>query len=131
MKAVDLTNDELVKMYVQLRDRRSARKKEFEAADSDDKSKQDKIGAVLLQRYNAQGIESARTQFGTAFKEKVSFSSIADKEAVRSFVTESGLWDLVTIGPNKAGIKQYIDEHGDVPRGFNWREEVEIRVRRA
>ena len=67
--------------YVQLRDRRTVRKKEFQRADNVDKEKLEKIDAVLLQRYQEAGNESARTQYGTAYKTTVSYASVAEKDA--------------------------------------------------
>ena len=127
-KVSELTNDELVKLIVQLRDRRAQRKKE----DDGDKSKIDKISGILLSRYREMGIESARTKFGTAFKQTVGHGSISDRDIVRSMIANNpDNWALVTLLPNKTGIKQYIEEHGDLPPGFNWYEEVELRVNRA
>ena len=80
-KVSEKANDELVNRYVQLRDRRTVRKKEFERADNVDKEKLEKIEAVLLQRYQEAGIESARTQYGTAYKATVSYASVAEKDA--------------------------------------------------
>ena len=37
----DLNNEQLVKVYIQLRDRRSARKRAYEMEDEDDKTKQE------------------------------------------------------------------------------------------
>ena len=127
-KVADLTNDELVRLIVQFRDRRAQRKKE----DDEDKSKIKKISGLLLQRYREMGIESARTKYGTAFKQTVGHGSIADRDIVRSMIADNpDNWALVTLMPNKGGITQYIEEHGDLPPGFNWYEEVELRVNRA
>lgn len=128
----DLSNDELVLLYIQLRDKRASRKKEFEMADGADKAKQEKIEDILLVRYREMGIESARTKHGTAFKQKVGHASIADREVLRQQIADDpDNWALVTILPNKAGIKAYIEEHGDLPPGINWSEEYELRVTRA
>ena len=75
MKVTALPNDELVKFYIELRDRRAARKKTYVTEDDADKVKQEYIEGVLLQRYNAAGIESARTMYGTAFKSKLTTAS--------------------------------------------------------
>ena len=40
----DLNNEELVKLYIALRDRRSTRKRAYEMEDESDKGKQEKIG---------------------------------------------------------------------------------------
>jgi hypothetical protein len=32
---------------------------------------------------------------------------------------------------SKAAVEQYKDEHGNLPPGINWREEITINVRRS
>jgi|APGre2960657373_1045057.scaffolds.fasta_scaffold59708_1 hypothetical protein len=130
-KVSEMPNDELVNIYVQLRDRRTVRKKEFEMVDNKDKEKLEKIEAVLLQRYQEAGIESARTQYGTAYKTTVAYASVADKDAFFNHVKEKEAYELLDVRCNKTGVQQYIDEHDDLPPGINWREEVHIRVQRA
>ncbi len=131
MKVSELSNDELVKVYVQLRDRREQRKTEFKAADSADESKQEKIEAILLARYQEQGIESARTQYGTAYKAKEGYASVADKDALWQYVNEHNARALLTITANRKEVRAHIDEYGELPPGVNWREEIRIRVNRA
>ena len=49
--------EKLVDMYIQLRDRRSQRKKDFEESDSSDKAYQDKIEGVLMAHFNENGVD--------------------------------------------------------------------------
>ena len=130
-KASELTTDELVQHFVQLRDRRAVRKKAFETEDVADKSKQEKIEGILLQRYTEAGIESARTQHGTAYKSKVGYASIADWDAFKDYVIENNAWELLSHGANKVAVQQHIDANSALPPGLNWREEIHIRVQRA
>jgi hypothetical protein len=127
MKASELATDELVKFYVQLRDRRATRKKENE----EDKKKQESIEGILLARYAAAGIESARTQYGTAYKQKVSFVSIADWDSFKGYVEENKAWELLIHGANKTAVQQHIDANGELPPGLNWREEIHINVQKS
>lgn len=57
----DLNNEELVKLYIALRDRRSTRKRAYEMEDESDKGKQEKIEGILLHRFQEGGMESVRT----------------------------------------------------------------------
>ena len=76
----DLNNEQLVKVYIQLRDRRSARKRAYEMEDEDDKSKQEKIEGILLHRFQEDGIESCKTSSGTAYKSVRTSASVADPD---------------------------------------------------
>jgi hypothetical protein len=129
--ASELATDELVQVFVQLRDRRSTRKKAFENEDNDDKAKLERIEGILLERYSAAGIESARTQHGTAYKSKVGYASIADWDAFKDYVIKNDAWELLSHGANKVAVQQHIDANSTLPPGLNWREEVHIRVQRA
>ena len=68
MKLSEARTADLAKIYIQLRDRRAQRKAKYDAEDADDKAKQERIEADLLRRFNEEGIESVRTEFGTAYK---------------------------------------------------------------
>lgn len=130
-KVSELTDDELVKLYVQLRDRRAEAKKAWENQDEDMKAKQGKIEGLLLARFNERGIESARTVAGTAFKAKSEFASVADKDAFFNFIKENDAFEFLESRCNKTAIRQYIETNNDLPPGINWREEIHIQVRRA
>lgn len=126
-----LGNDELVKLYVQLRDRRTVRKKEFEAADEQDKAKLERIEGVLLVRFNESGSESVRTKEGTAYKHKSTYASVGDRDAFVGYVKATQDFELMDVRANKTAIQQHLEASGDLPPGINWREEIHIRVNRA
>ena len=127
MKVSALPNDELVKFYIALRDKSLQLKKERD----DLKAKQDKIEGVLLQRYQEQGIESARTPYGTAYKTVVHSASVADRDAFMNHVKENDAYELMEVRCSKESVQQYINEHGELPPGVNWYSEVHIRVQRS
>lgn len=131
MKVEEVPNDKLVDLYVQLRDRRAQRKKVFELQDAADKVKQESIEGALLIRFQHDGSESVRTAYGTAFKSLVNYASVADRDTFMGHVKEHDAFELLDVRCNKVGVKQYIDEHGTVPPGVNWRSELHIRVQRS
>lgn len=131
MKVTALPNDELVKYYIELRDRRATRKKTYETENNADKVKQEYIEGVLLQRYNAAGIESARTAYGTAFKSKQTTASVGDKDVFMNHVKQNSAFELLEVRCSKEAVEQYITEHKELPPGVNWREEIHIRVQRS
>ena len=130
-KASDLAVDELVKFYVALRDRRSVRTKAYDLADAEDKAKLEKLEGRLLSLFAASGVESTRTQFGTAYKTKVAYASLGDKDAFMQHVREHQAFDLLDIRVSKTNVQQHLAEGEELPPGVNWREEVHIRVNRA
>lgn len=127
----DLTDAALVELYIKLRDRRSARKREYDISDADDKAKQEKIEANLLRRFNESGAESVRTAYGTAYKEVKTSVTCPDREAFFDFIREHELFDLLEARPSRTVVQQYFEAHGDYPPGLNINRAVTITVRRS
>jgi hypothetical protein len=127
----DLRNDELVQLYIALRDQVAKEKAEFEASVADKKAKMDKIEGILLHRFNETGDESVRTKFGTAYRTTKKFASVADWDALLGFIREKEAWELLTRAVNKAVVEQYIAANDELPPGVSWREEVALGFRRS
>lgn len=122
---------ELVQKYIEIRDAREERKRAYNEADASDKAKQEKIEAKLLEVFQQSGIESLRTDAGTAYTTSRTTASVADKEAFMAFVTEKQEWPLLEVRAAKTAVEQYKDANGDLPPGINWRSEVVVNIRRS
>lgn len=129
---MSLNKAEVVGAYIKLRDRRAQRKAEYEAADAEDKEKQDKIEAYLLKEFNESGVDSIKTEFGTAYKSSRLSITTADKEAFfMNWVVPNQAWEFLDIKPNKTAVQQYKSVHEDIPPGLNWSETLEVKIRRS
>ena len=127
----DLNNEELVKLYIALRDRRSTRKRAYEMEDESDKGKQEKIEGILLHRFQEGGMESVRTAHGTAYKGTKTSCSCADRQMFFEFVKDNELFDLLEARPAKTVVDQYVEAHGELPPGINYSQTVVVKVRRG
>jgi hypothetical protein len=123
--------DELVGLYVRLRDKKAEIKGEYDAKIAPIDQKLDKIEAKVLEVMQKVGMDAIRTANGTVYSEVRTSSTTADKAAFLDFVREHDLWQLVDMRPLKSGIKEYIDVNNDLPPGINWREERTVQFRRA
>lgn len=123
--------EELVERYVKLRDAKTRLKAKHgtEMAPLDDAM--DKIEAVILEQFNAQGIESARTVHGTAYKQVRSSASVAEWDPLLAFIRDNDLWHMLEKRVAKAAVEQYRDEHNDLPPGIKWSEEVVVNIRKS
>lgn len=129
---MSLNKAEVVGAYIKLRDRRAQRKAEYEAADAEDKEKQDKIEAYLLKEFNESGVDSIKTEFGTAYKSSRLSITTADKEAFfMNWVVPNQAWEFLDVKPNKTAVQQYKAVHEDIPPGLNWSETLEVKIRRS
>lgn len=132
LKPAEMKDSQLVELYIKVRDRRAQRKAAFDNEDTDDKSRQEKIEAILLVRFEESGLESVRTAAGTAYKSSKTSVAIADKEAFFfDWIIPNKAWEFLDLKANKSSIVEYKKINNDLPPGINWREEVTINVRRS
>lgn len=123
--------DELVSIYVQLRDRRKQRKQDYEADDEKDKLYQEKIEGILLSKMNELGTESLRTEFGTAYKTVSMYTSVADWDALKDHIIKNTAWELLPHAVKKEAVKAYIAANDAPPPGVNVRQVAEVNIRRS
>jgi hypothetical protein len=133
MKLNEAPDDKLVGAYVSIRDDVAAEEAAFKARVKDKKEKLDKIEAEFLRRFGERGAESVRTTHGTAYKLVRTSATVADRGIYTDWILadpESRL-SYLDVRANKKEIEQFKGEHGDIPPGLNWREELTVGFRRA
>lgn len=123
--------EELVEKYIQLRDKKAEISAAFKAKTAKLDAVIEKIEGVLLQQFNELGMESVRTKAGTAYKSTRASATVADWDNVLGFIQRNELWNMLEHRVNKSAVEQFKEEHGDLPPGVNWREEVVVNVRRS
>lgn len=129
---MSLNKADVVKTYIKLRDRRAQRKSEYEAADAADKEKQEKIEAYLLKEFNESGIDSIRTEFGTAYKSSRTSATVADWDAFfTNYVVPNAAWEMLERRVNKTAVEQFKAANEDLPPGINWSETQVVNIRRS
>lgn len=124
---------ELVEKYIQLRDRKSAMKKEYEEKVQKLDLALDKIEGVLLGTFTTAGIDSIKTPFGTAYTAVRTSASVADRDTYFDWVFADPEQRKVFLEAraNKTAVEQFKEVHGELPPGLNWREERVVNIRRS
>ncbi|NVN99281.1 MAG: hypothetical protein HXX17_08155 [Geobacteraceae bacterium] len=122
--------DEIVKTYIQVREKKSQLKAAFEEEQAKYTALQDKLEALILAKFQEMGIESTRTDYGTATATTRSSVSLADPDAFFQFVKENDAFDMIERRPAKAAVEQYKQATGDLPPGLNWSETRVVSIRR-
>ncbi len=122
---------ELVAKYVELRDRKSLYKGEYEAKVAKVEELMGKIEAKLLEVFATTGLESVKTEAGTAYASVRTSASVADKESFLDFVRTKEEWSLLDVRASKLAVEQYIAANEDIPPGVNLRQERVLNVRRS
>lgn len=123
--------NDLVAKYIELRDKKYElkHKYEYQAAQLDDVL--NKIEAKLLEVFDKMGMDSVKTEFGTAYSSTRSSASVADPETFMSFVIENAEWSLLEKRVAKLAVEQYRDANGDLPPGINYRAERVVNIKRS
>jgi phage host-nuclease inhibitor protein Gam len=122
---------EAVALYIQMRDKKAQMKADFEASVAPLNEKMDKLEAKLLDVFNQTGMDSVKTEFGTAYTSTRTSATVADKEAFMEFVKNRDEWALLEVRASKTAVDQYRAEYDDVPPGVSYREERVVNIRRS
>lgn len=128
---MSLKMDELIKKYIQVRSKKSQLKAAYESEVAKYVELQDKIEALLLQKFGEMGMESVRTDEGTAYVSVRSSASVADADAYRTFIRETGNIDMLEMRPSKPAVEQYREATGVLPPGLNWSETRVVNFRKS
>ena len=123
--------DELVAYYIDIRDRKAARKAEYEASIVKLDEALDKIEAKLLTHFNDTGSESVRTEFGTAYKAIHTTASVADRDAFMGFVLENNALELLETRCAKKAVEEFMTVNNEPPPGVNVTRVAKVNFRRS
>lgn len=120
-----------VTLYIQLRDKKAQMKADFDASVAPITEKMDKLEAKLLDVFNKTGMDSVKTESGTAYTTVRVTASIADKSVFMDHVRNNDEWDLLEVRASKTAVEQYKSIHDDLPPGVSIREERVVNIRRS
>lgn len=123
--------DSIIERYIKLRDKKAQMKAAFDASTADINTAMTRCECVILEEINAQGVESVRTEYGTAFKSTATSVTTADGEMFMQFCIANDRLDLLEKRPNKTAVEEYKAANDDLPPGINYRQAVTLNVRRA
>ena len=123
---------EAVTLYIQLRDKKAQMKSDFDASVAPINDKMEKLEAKLLDVFNKTGMDSVKTEHGTAYTAVRTTASVADREAFMEFVKANEEWSLIEVRAAKTAIEQFRDNNDkELPPGINIRSERVVNIRRS
>lgn len=117
---------EVVAQYVALRDQKAQLKKQS----TEIQLEMDKIEVKLLAAFEKVGVDSVKTEYGTAYTSTRTSATVVDKEVFMDYVKERGEWALLEVRAAKLAVDQFKEIHGDIPPGVNWSESVVVNIRK-
>jgi hypothetical protein len=123
--------DDLVSRYIALRDKKAEHKAEYDGKVAKVDELLRRVEGVLLKHFQDTGVESVRTESGTAYTSTRTSAKVADWDSFIGFVRESDSWDMLEHRCAKTVVEEYKNENGDLPPGLNWTSEVTVGIRRS
>lgn len=121
-----------VSLYIKLRDRKAEIKAAMDEQIKPIQEKMDVLEAKLLAAFQSTGVDSVKTESGTAYTAVRTTASIADRDAFMAFVKANEEWSLLEVRAAKVAIEQFrAANDNELPPGVNIREERVVNVRRS
>jgi hypothetical protein len=123
---------DLVAKYIELREKKAQYKAEYDMKVAKLDDVMAKIEVKFLEVFDETGMDSVKTEFGTAYTSTRNTASVADRETFMEFVKAKDEWPLLEVRASKAAVEQYRDSNdGNLPPGINWRSERVVNIRRS
>jgi hypothetical protein len=124
--------DELVTVYIKIRDARDAARKQADEIDADFEEQLDVINQQILEICKETGADSIKTKHGTAIRTIKSRYWTNDWERFYDFMFEHNVPELLERRIHQTNIKQFLEENPDLlPAGLNVDSAYSITVRRS
>lgn len=123
--------EQIVEKYIQLRDRKAQLKKEYEASVKDIDTAMERVENHLQGLMNQLGVESLRTEHGTAYQTVRTSATVADWELTLNWIRDNEHWSMLERRVNKTFVDDYRNEHDDLPPGVNWTEARTVNIKRS
>jgi len=124
--------NKVVQAHLKIRDARRQLSREYEEKDTELKTKQEQLEAVLLKHLNDSDVDSVRTAAGTFYRQVNIIPAGSDWDAFFTWVKKEDAFDALERRIKRGFIKEYMEEHnGEMPPGVSVHKERVVRVRRS
>ena len=122
---------ELIGKYVDLRDRKKAIQERHKQELAPYNEGLDGIESAILNYFNEVGVNSAASDFGTAYRSMRESFTVEDPILFREWVQEQGDLAYFENRASKEAVKQHLEATGALPPGIKYNAESTIGVRRS
>lgn len=129
---MDTSVDKLVSVFIKMRDKRDAMKKEMESKIREIEEQMDVVNKQLLEICKETGADSFRTPEGTAYRTIKHRYWTNDWESFHKFMQEHAAMELLERRIHQSNMRQFLDENPDLhPAGLQADREYAITIRRS
>lgn len=127
-----LNAEQLVTIYVKMRDKRQKLQQEFDEQDGKIKEQQDVVAQALLELCKDTGAEGIRTPAGSVFRTVKTRYWTSDWKSMKQFILANDAFELMEQRVHQTNMKGFLEEHPDLmPAGMNVDSKYVINVRRG
>jgi hypothetical protein len=119
-----------IMQYVQIRDKLKEIDEAHETARKPLVELQAALSGRLQKFLDDNNMESLKTEHGTCYKSTRYTTSLADPDAFMRFVISNNQFDLLDRRANSTAVKEYVNEHNNLPPGCNLNGITTVGVRR-
>jgi enamine deaminase RidA (YjgF/YER057c/UK114 family) len=124
--------NQLVKVYIKIRDAKETRKKQMEAEIADLDQQLDAVEQELLEICKTTGQDGGKTQHGSFTRAVKTRYWTSDWDSMYKFIREHDAPDLLERRIAQGNFAQFIQENPDkMPAGVNIESKYSITVRRS
>lgn len=127
------TIDEMVNHYVRLRDTLKIADDKHKEKTAAAREYLENLNGAIVAKLAEIGVESAKTEYGTAYRTVTKSATVADGALFRQFIINTEQYDLVDMRANAPAVAAFIEGvgQGNPPPGINYSTMVKAGVRRA
>jgi len=127
---METTPDKLAAIHLKISEARTKLKQQFDEEDDKLKSQLDIVNEQISALLNEMGMDGAKTHEGTIMRTKSQLFWPSDWDAMYQFVLDRGLVNLLERRIHQTNMKEYLENHSDIPQGLNVTTKYKISVRR-
>ena len=123
--------EQLVTIYIKMRDARVKLQREFDEHDGKIKVQQDAVSQALIEMCKEMGAEGLRTPAGSVFKTVKTRYWTTDWGNMKQFIKDHDAIDLLEQRVHQTNMKSFLEENPTLmPPGMNVDSRYSITVRR-
>lgn len=131
-EAPQVPTEKLVKIYIKMRDARSALAAEYEKKDKEIKEQMEEVEKVLLEVCKNAGADSIKTGAGTVIRGVKTSYWTSDWEAMHNFIKENDALELLERRVAQRAMGEFLKANPDkMPKGMNVESKYTVTVRRS
>ena len=127
---MSVTVEQAIGAYMKLRLQKEEIEGQVKTQVAEIKAKMEKLEAWIKEQADAQGVTSFKTNAGTAFLTTADFATVADWDALLSFIRENEAFDMFEKRVSKIAVRGYIEKLKAVPPGVNYGTKLEVNIRK-